>query len=220
MDDPFSKPDNHYLPPDDWTSNPQFLEDLKRRNEAAWLWFYRHTFPLVYSALYKQKIENQEDAKDLAQLALTNATQSIGGFNFTEHGTLTRWVITIASNAATDWLRQGRAKKRGAGQVPRSLDEPSGLDDDSSLADTVAAPASDGHVDAEAIVMALNKLWVVRPKCAEVVELVIFRGMQFKEAAARLKITEAAAKGRYFDCALPRLAQFLREIISPGNRRK
>src|ERR671912_784601 len=89
----------------------QFIERLKRGDEAAFETLVNERSGEIYGLLYRLT-ENGEEARDLTQETFLRAFQSI--VNFRGESDLRTWIYRIAINQARNRWRWWRRRKRDA----------------------------------------------------------------------------------------------------------
>ena len=96
----------------------QFIERLKRGDEAAFETLVNERSGEIYGLLYRLT-ENAEEARDLTQETFLRAFQSIGQFR--GDSDLRTWIYRIAINQARNRWRWWRRRRR---DVTVSIDAP------------------------------------------------------------------------------------------------
>ena len=175
------------------TAETQFIERLKRGEEAAYEVLVAERSGEIYGLLYRLT-ENREEARDLTQETFLRAFQSIG--HFRGDADLKTWIYRIAINQARNRWRWWSRRRRDS---TVSLDSPQGGSNQplsSTLsADRGSTPEQDTLAHEREIVLrsALQSLGRVY---RETVVLRDIEGFSYEEVSATLGISIGTVKSR------------------------
>lgn len=175
------------------TAETQFIERLKRGEEAAYEILVAERSGEVYGLLYRLT-ENREEARDLTQETFLRAFQSIR--HFRGDADLKTWIYRIAINQARNRWRWWSRRRRGS---TVSLDS-SDSGNNQPLSNTLSAehgstPEQDtlAHERERALRSALKSLARVY---REAVILRDIEGFSYEEVSATLGISIGTVKSR------------------------
>ena len=175
------------------TTETQFIERLKRGEEAAFEALVSERSGEIYGLLYRLT-ENREEARDLTQETFLRAFQSISRFR--GDADLKTWVYRIAINQARNRWRWWSRRRRGS---TVSLDSPQagGNQPLSNMlsADRSNTPEQDtlAHERERALRLALQSLGRVY---REAVILRDIEGFSYEEVSETLGISIGTVKSR------------------------
>ena len=172
----------------------QFIERLKRGDEAAFEILVNERSGEIYGLLYRLT-ENREEARDLTQETFLRAFQSI--VNFRGESDLRTWIYRIAINQARNRWRWWRRRRR---DVTVSIDAPEIGNGRLGLVSTLRSKnVKDPEQDAlesereRALKKALSSL---RRVYREAVVLRDIEGFAYEEIATALDISVGTVKSR------------------------
>jgi RNA polymerase sigma-70 factor (ECF subfamily) len=172
----------------------QFIERLKRGDEAAFETLVNERSGEIYGLLYRLT-ENREEARDLTQETFLRAFQSI--VHFRGESDLRTWIYRIAINQARNRWRWWRRRRR---DVTVSIDAPEIGNGRLGLVSTLRSRnVKDPEQDAlesereRALKKALSSL---RRVYREAVVLRDIEGFAYEEIAAALDISIGTVKSR------------------------
>ena len=172
----------------------QFIERLKRGDEAAFETLVNERSGEIYGLLYRLT-ENREEARDLTQETFLRAFQSI--VNFRGESDLRTWIYRIAINQARNRWRWWRRRRR---DVTVSIDAPEIGNGRLGLVSTLRSKnVKDPEQDAlesereRALKKALSSL---RRVYREAVVLRDIEGFAYEEIATALDISVGTVKSR------------------------
>lgn len=159
---------------------------IRARSEvAAFDEFYRENATDVMAYFYRRTM-CPETAGDLTSEAFARALVHVERYD-PERGTPRGWLFGIAGNLFSDWLRSGRIDERARRRL--------GIDriavDDETIERVEALVDVGAHK--EALREAVGQL---SPKLRDAVLLRVGLDLPYEEVAARLEITEGAARVR------------------------
>ena len=165
--------------------DPEAFQELMRRTKTA-------SMRLALSV-----VKNREDAEDQVQTSFMNAWRRIGSFQF--EAKFSTWMRTIVMNQSLMHLRV----RRRASMVP--LDD--GQEDGTVLDPADSRPGPEASLGQQELTTYLRaEMRRLPPMFREVLELRDLQELSTEEVAARLRISEPAAKSR-----LSRARQLLRQ---------
>ncbi len=171
----------------------QFIERLKRGDDAAFETLVNERSGEIYGLLYRLT-ENGEEARDLTQETFLRAFQSI--VNFRGESDLRTWIYRIAINQARNRWRWWRRRRR---DVTFSIDAPATNGGRPAMIDSLKAGGSDpethalAHERERALKKALSGL---RRVYREAVVLRDIEGFAYEEIATTLDISVGTVKSR------------------------
>jgi RNA polymerase sigma-70 factor (ECF subfamily) len=172
----------------------QFIERLKRGDEAAFETLVNERSGEIYGLLYRLT-ENREEARDLTQETFLRAFQSI--VHFRGESDLRTWIYRIAINQARNRWRWWRRRRR---DMTVSIDAPETGNGRLGLVSTLRAKnVKDPEQDAlesereRALKKALSSL---RRVYREAVVLRDIEGFAYEEIATALDISIGTVKSR------------------------
>ena len=175
------------------TTETQFIERLKRGEEAAFETLVSERSGEIYGLLYRLT-ENREEARDLTQETFLRAFQSISRFR--GDADLKTWIYRIAINQARNRWRWWSRRRRGS---TVSLDSPQS-GSNQPLSHTLSADHSNtpehdtlAHEREKALRLALQSLGRVY---REAVILRDIEGFSYEEVSETLGISIGTVKSR------------------------
>ena len=176
------------------TAEAQFIERLKRGDEAAFETLVNERSGEIYGLLYRLT-ENAEEARDLTQETFLRAFQSI--VHFRGEADLRTWIYRIAINQARNRWRWWRRRRR---EATVSIDEPEIGGGRLGLVTTLkSTTAKDPEQDtlANERDRALKKaLSTLKRVYREAVVLRDIEGFTYEEIATTLDISVGTVKSR------------------------
>lgn len=162
----------------------------------------------VYYLVWRY-VRNDEDAKDVTQVAFVRAW--MGAASFRAEASFRTWIYRIATNLALNWLRdRGRWRTSDIGRAAHGADSDSA---DSAISELPCpAPTAPDLLEQAATASHLQAaVQQLPPKQRLVVDLRVQEGLSFKEVAQIAECSEDAAKAN-FHHALKRL----RGLLAPA----
>ena len=142
------------------------------------------------------------DCKDVVQDAVCNALKRRNRFDLSRRAKFESWFATIVANAARDYHKRGKAKKRSpsGGKKIVSIDGKMELEEDKRV-----AAMSKRFDDCLAVLAAMEEL---SEEERRVLELKLFRGLTWAEVAREMRSTIAKVR-RLYDKAIQKLRRIL-----------
>lgn len=100
------------------TTKPSLLLRIRDpRDVAAWSQFVDVYGPLVFAFLQRQGLQDA-DASDVAQEAMVDVAQAIGGFDYQpDQGGFRQWLFTVVKNRLRKYWRDMPRQPRGTGDT-------------------------------------------------------------------------------------------------------
>ncbi len=154
--------------------------------------------PLVYDdlrRLARRHMHRERDDHVLQSTALVNeAFMHLGegkGMHWQSRSHFLNWMSTLMRRILVDHARRRDAAKRGAGVVVHSLEA---LRDECDGEELHADPAGEQWLSLLQLNQALQKLAVLDPRQAQVVEMRFFGGFDVAQTAEALQISPATVK--------------------------
>lgn len=166
-----------------------FVARLRERDDEAWFELWTVFGPVIRAQLSKwgRGAVGAATVEDLTQDTLTALSGSIDRFDPTRGARFSTWLLSIAKHVLGDELDRRNAKKRGGGRRPASLDE--------SFMGSSDGPQPDERY--ERLVFQAKVHAAIRAAQQEseflhfeVYRMRVFDGVQGKEVATRLGISE------------------------------
>jgi RNA polymerase sigma-70 factor (ECF subfamily) len=175
------------------SANTQFIERLKRGDEAAFEILVNERSGEIYGLLYRLT-ENVEEARDLTQETFLRAFQSIA--HFRGESDLRTWIYRIAINQARNrwrwWRRRRRDKTVSLEAKSANGEQPLGA----SLADRSQRNPEQIALAREREQALLAALRALARPFREAVILRDIEGLSYEEVAAALEISVGTVKSR------------------------
>jgi RNA polymerase sigma-70 factor, ECF subfamily len=193
-------------------SEAELLARCRRGDPEAWdALFDLHYAPTARFIFQLSNAFSREDTEEICQETFLSAIQHLGTFQ--GQSRFQTWLFRIATNKARDFREKQLAAKRGAGQVPLSLDaeDPeTGLAIDPPGAEPGPDLALIGNERAKLVHAALDRLG---EPCRQVIELRYFADLSYDEIAATLGLNLKTVSSRLSKC-LDRLERIASSIFS------
>lgn len=190
----------------------ELLARCRSGDSAAW----DELFDLHYAAAGRFIFQlgsdfTPEDADEICQEAFLSVIKNLGSFQGESH--FQTWLFRIAANKARDFRERQHAAKRGAGQVPVSLQA-----EDPETGLTIDPPARGPSPDLaliceERATMVHAALDRVGEPCREIIELRYFGDLSYDEISASLKLNAKTVSSRLSKC-LDRLEEVIMKSFS------
>lgn len=197
-------------------SEAELLARCRRGESDAWDELFDLHYAPAGRFIYQLGADfSMEDVEEICQEVFLSVIKHLETF----HGDsqFQTWLFRVAANKARDFREKRQAAKRGAGQVPVSLqaedpdtgltlDPPSGQ----PLPDELLMRAEQGAL----LHQALDDLG---EPCREIVELRYFGDLSYEELSQALKLNAKTVSSRLSKC-LDRLEQAVRKNLMRENR--
>jgi RNA polymerase sigma-70 factor (ECF subfamily) len=183
-----------------------------RQGEAeAWDEFFNLHYSATARFLFQLSPDlTREDVEEICQEVFLSVIKNLASF----HGgsQVQTWIFRIALNKARDFRERQHAAKRGGGQVPVSLNGPSG-EHGLTLDPPSSAPGPDGQLlQAEQSVLVHCALAQLGDPCREIIELRYFGDLSYEEIGRCLRLNEKTVSSRLSKC-LDRLETLVRPLL-------
>ena len=193
------------------TVDTQFLRRLKRGDDAAWFELWEVFGPALERMVerFAHRCFTPETVRDVSQETLYRLAREIHRFD-PERGTrFSTWLFQIARHVVAGEFAHRNAKKRGAGVRPGSLDPTL------AAAEEAGPPEEYERAVFRAKVYRAIRLAEQRMEFLpfEVYKARILRGMQGKEIATAMGISEASVS-RYLKRVRNEVRGAIREVVA------
>lgn len=175
----------------------QLIERLRARDAAALGELYDRFGGVVYSIILRIA-RDTATAEDLTQEVFLRVWNHIPSFDL-DRGSLSTWVLTIARNAAIDFLRSRSGQQTRRSVSIDAMERP--------LAGGNAEAELQSSTDAKKVRAAMERL---EPKHRQLLELAYFEGLSQSEMAERLELPLGTVK-TWVRLALRQLRENLRQ---------
>ncbi len=193
----------------------ELIARCRRGDPAAWDELFDRHYAAAARFIFQLGADfTREDADDICQEVFLSVIRNLDGF---QGGCrFQTWLFRIAANKARDHRERRRAAKRGAGQIPVSLQE---QDPETGL--SLDPPSRQAGPDAalikvEQVALLHAALDQLGEPCRELIEMRYFGDLAYEEIGAALQVNVKTVSSRLSRC-LDRLEQIVKAGISREN---
>lgn len=156
----------------------------------------RGLYKAIFSYLRNRYGASVEDIEDVMTEAQIKAWQSRNKFDLSKKAR--PWLYSIATNACIDYQRRNKRHRRMTRLNDIDINKVGDENEECCYGDILEGHPERTAEDNEESEIVKNSLSMLSPKSRQVIELVYFQGLRYKEAAEVLKIPTGTVKTRLF----------------------